>query len=193
MGASAKPQTILLVGASGTGKTEFVNRLSGAQFATGMSLGPCTTKSQHATAYINGQSVLLLDTPGTDGENGWDVNKEIGQHLRSLGSVDVIGIIYFHRIANNTINKDILGSYNAFKDLCGRRALGSAIVVTTMWDELSNPNQGESYAEELENRHYKDARAAGARFARHDRSLESAKGIVQMLLGRQPVRIRGQH
>jgi hypothetical protein len=73
-----------------------------------------------------------------------------------------------------------------FRNLCGEKSLRSVVIVTTMWDEISQ-STGEERERELATKDvfFKPALEKGARFARHTDSLESAQAIIRSIIDNQ--------
>jgi predicted GTPase len=59
-----------VIGATGTGKTSFINKLTGSTFAEGHGLESCTEDLQIAkrTSFY-GRDIVMVDTPGFDDTN----------------------------------------------------------------------------------------------------------------------------
>lgn len=75
-----------------------------------------------------------------------------------------------------------------FKELCGEAALGNAYIVTTNWSRVSK-EEGDSREEELATNSniFKPLLDAGARLFRHDRGIDSARGIVHDLIRKDAI------
>ncbi|GJE89957.1 hypothetical protein PsYK624_060720 [Phanerochaete sordida] len=59
--------TVAVMGATGTGKSTFINLLSGSALAVGQGLRSCTSKVEITSPFdFLGRSVALIDTPGFD-------------------------------------------------------------------------------------------------------------------------------
>jgi len=76
------PLIIAVMGATGTGKSTFINLASGSQFSVGTGLLSCTSTVQTAGPFTAcGREVILIDTPGFDDSTRGDM-----EILRSIAS-----------------------------------------------------------------------------------------------------------
>jgi len=73
-----------------------------------------------------------------------------------------------------------------FRNLCGDNSLRSVVIVTTMWDEVTQLT-GEEREKELATKDvfFKPALDKGARLARHTDTLESAQAIIRSFIYNQ--------
>ncbi|PCH38225.1 hypothetical protein WOLCODRAFT_23171 [Wolfiporia cocos MD-104 SS10] len=184
---------VVVVGSSGTGKTEFTNLVAGSGFEVGCSLEPCTQEVQVAQANLDGRSFELIDTPGFDPEEP-GITRKIARYLKSISkeSKEVVGVILMHRIALDRFNKDTSESFEAFKKLCGQQAMKNAAIVTTMWNEV-DASVGADREAQLQSNFYKEVIREGAQLQRYqDRTAETAKQIVRQLLQNPGVRLQCQ-
>jgi predicted GTPase len=63
-----------VLGATGTGKTTFVNLASNSSLQVGMGLSSCTNDVQISAPFkVGGKRVVLVDTPGFDDTNKSDI------------------------------------------------------------------------------------------------------------------------
>jgi predicted GTPase len=75
------------MGATGTGKTTFINHASGASLKIGHQLQSCTTDVQATPPFlVDGKSVTLVDTPGFDdtSRSDTDILHTIVDYLMTL-------------------------------------------------------------------------------------------------------------
>ncbi|KAF8627054.1 hypothetical protein AX17_006394 [Amanita inopinata Kibby_2008] len=186
------------MGATGTGKTTFINLASGSNLITGQGLHSCTSSVQVAPQFkLNGHNVLLIDTPGFD-----DTEISDTEILRNIASFmvstyqtgkNLSGIIYFHRISDFRMGGISTRNFRMFRALCGESSLKSVIIVTNMWGEVS-PDVGEAREAELSSQDIflKPALDKGARLMRHNNTRDSAWQILERFLGNRPVVLRIQ-
>ncbi|CAK5269650.1 unnamed protein product [Mycena citricolor] len=193
-----KSAFIAVLGATGSGKSTFINLISKASLGVGNTLKSCTSKVQEApTIQINNQMVTLVDTPGFDDTTRSDASvlKMIADFFCRLyrDGMSVTGIIYVHRISDIRMTGAALRNLRMFIQLCGPDALRNVAVMTNMWSKV-RPEVGQSREKEL----FADAKffgpviKAGARQFRHDDSLESSLRIVSSLLSNRPVLLQIQ-
>ena len=79
-----------------------------------------------------------------------------------------------------------------FKELCGE--LKNVVVVTTWWDDVPDQEKEAMGKREEElmktkGKFFEPLIAAGARYLRHDNTVESARRIVDQLLNNNPIDI----
>lgn len=100
---------------------------------------------------IPNTTVYLIDTPGFDDTNRSDdeVLREIATWLTDSFTAEIrlSGIIYLHRISDVRMQGSAKLNLSMFKKLCGPDALKNVILVTTMWDRVS---EAEGAAREYE-------------------------------------------
>ncbi|KAI0928759.1 hypothetical protein AcW1_005911 [Taiwanofungus camphoratus] len=177
---------VRLMGLTGSGKTTFVNLARGAQGSSTNSLEP-ETDQVHQTEpfWIDGQKVILVDTPGFDDaeKTEKDILNDIKTYLRQTRK-KLTGIIYMHRITDNRMGGTALKNFNLFQDICGPKAMKNVTIVTTMWDVPSARRYGEDREKQLQNRWYKEALAQGAHMERHQNTPESTNKIIQHIIRR---------
>ena len=83
----------------------------------------------------SGQTFTLVDTPGFDDLNRPDVSvlKSIVDYLRYNAHLQVLSIIYLHRITENRITGSSRLSLRMFQDFCGECFYQNIVLATTMW------------------------------------------------------------
>ncbi|TEB32291.1 hypothetical protein FA13DRAFT_1791091, partial [Coprinellus micaceus] len=101
----AETATIAVMGATGGGKTTFINLVSGSSLKTSDGLRSCTeTVAATDPFLIDGRKVVLVDTPGFDDttKTDSDVLKLIAQFLTSSyqSGHKLTGLLFFHRISD---------------------------------------------------------------------------------------------
>ena len=75
--------------------------------------------------------------------------------------------------------------------LCGDAALKNVVIITNMWTEIS-PSIGEAREKDLSSEFFKPALDKGARMVQHHDTIESAHGIIRMIVANRPVPLRIQ-
>ena len=73
-----------------------------------------------------------------------------------------------------------------FRQLCGDTTLKNVVLVTNMWGDVS-PEDGEDRENKLSGKFFKPALDLGARMVRHHNNVQSAQGIIRMIMENHPV------
>ncbi|KAG9089745.1 hypothetical protein FRC07_012265, partial [Ceratobasidium sp. 392] len=183
---------IAIFGATGTGKTTFVNDASSGDLTVGHKSHACTQDvAQSPVFQVNDRNVVLFDTPGFDDTHLSDteVLKRIAGFLADSyqNGYKLTGIIYLHRITDIRVGGISRRTFNVFRKLCGSDSLSNVLIVTNMWSDP--PTEAELDREE-ELRDHKDffqsALEQGARMVRRThKTKESAHEILGMLVGKE--------
>lgn len=96
---------IAVTGPTGSGKTTFINTVTGGHLEIGESLQSCTIRVQTAECTIRGEHVKLIDTPGFDDTHRSQsaILKDIADFLEQTyeQNVKLSVIIYMYRISDN--------------------------------------------------------------------------------------------
>ncbi|KAI6019512.1 P-loop containing nucleoside triphosphate hydrolase protein [Pisolithus microcarpus] len=177
---------ILLMGKTGSGKSNFINVVTGMQPEDGAdSLSSCTKEVFAYQCYRNGQRYIFVDTPGLN--NGKlsqsAVFKAIARWLEVTyrrHSIKLTGVIYTQDITDNSWSPTDMHGFQLFDRLCGSEAAHQVRLVTTMWDE-ADKSEADKAEGTLEKTHWNSLIAAGAQPQRFDDTSESAWNIVQSL------------
>lgn len=183
---------IAVMGATGSGKTSFVNLMAGTDLQIGGELESCTTTVQLSNPFVlDGYRITLIDTPGFDDLQlkDSDVLSMIAAHLafaHKQGTV-LAGVIYMHRISDNRMGGIAARNFRMFRHLCGDTSLQNVLIVTTMWNQVDQ-FLGEAREKELgsKNVFYKPALEKGAKLARHDGTEESGQSLLRTLIQTRP-------
>ncbi|KAF8159709.1 hypothetical protein B0H34DRAFT_858458 [Crassisporium funariophilum] len=181
---------IAVMGPTGAGKSTFINIAAGIEEATvvGHGLKSCTQNVQvvHCFDKVQNRRVVLVDTPGFDDTNlsDLDILKLIATWLKRTyeDGIKLSGLLFFHRISDNRMAGTPLKHLKTFRKLCGNAAFGHVILVTTMWDEVSE-NEGNQREDELRSKYWHSMIAGGSRTGRFDRTRDSAWDIVSQFQG----------
>ncbi|KAF9781313.1 P-loop containing nucleoside triphosphate hydrolase protein, partial [Thelephora terrestris] len=187
-----------VMGATGSGKTSFINLVSGSNLGVGKGLRSCTEAVQIAGAfYLDGRRVVLIDTPGFDdtSKSDTDVLKLIAAFLETSyerGS-KLAGVLYFHRISDFRMTGLSRKNFSMFRKLCGDNALQNVVIVTNMWGEV-DPQTGNEREAELrgEDIFFKPVLEKGSQMARHENTVPSAETIIRLILNNHPMPLRIQ-
>ncbi|KAG8727131.1 hypothetical protein FRC11_013860, partial [Ceratobasidium sp. 423] len=190
---------IAVFGATGTGKTTFVNDASGGDLRIGHSSHACTKDVEQSPVFrLDGREVVLFDTPGFDNTHLSDT--EILKRISGFLAVSyqegskLTGIIYMHRITDIRMGGISRRTFNVFRKLCGKDSLSNVFLVTNMW---SGPPTSQQVDRETELRTHMDffqpAIAEGATMVRRaHKNRRSAHDIIRMLLRKDPVAMKVQ-
>jgi len=137
------------------------------------------------------KQVVFVDTPAfpDPGYNdnmagGLSVEMQIQSWARQTFGKDiqVTGILYLHRINDNRMTEPPLPYYQIFQRLCGEGFHARVLLVTTMWEKLSDQDAGERRKEILRG-HWSEMINNGSAVVCHDGKKESAWGVVKALVG----------
>ncbi|KAF9496552.1 hypothetical protein BDN71DRAFT_1366413, partial [Pleurotus eryngii] len=182
-----------VMGATGSGKTSFINIASGSSLRVGPGLMSCTDTVQTSAPFIlEGRTVILVDTPGFDDttKTDTDVLTMIAASLSSmyLNGVKLSGAIYIHRISDFRMGGTSTSNFKMFRGLCGDTALQNVVIVTNMWSEVPF-DVGEAREEQLKSRDifFKPALDKGAQIWRHDNTSTSARAIIHGIVFKDPL------
>ncbi|KAG8736014.1 hypothetical protein FRC10_009887 [Ceratobasidium sp. 414] len=182
-------------GATGTGKSTFINDASGANLLVGHSQGSCTELVEPAPRFeLNGREIQLIDTPGFDDTNFSDTEilERIGQFLKLSHNENQLlsGIIYMHRITDNRVGGVSRRNFRVFRELCGPDALKNVVIATNMWQDPAGEAEL-AREQELQNSpiFFQPVLAKGARMKRYVRSrgAEGAHDIIRMIMQNMPL------
>jgi len=186
---SDPPVLIAVMGATGTGKTSFVNMASGSDLLVGRGLESCTSEVEVANAFtLDGRQVVLIDTPGFDDTNkrDSDILDSIARFLASTydEGYTLAGVIYIHRITEPRFTGTAGENFRMFRKLCGDSTLNGITLVTNVWGEVSQ-EVGEEREEQLASIYFKPALDKGASMARHLNTVESAHDIIRGIIAKR--------
>ncbi|KAL0573452.1 hypothetical protein V5O48_008507 [Marasmius crinis-equi] len=182
------PAMVALMGATGSGKTTFINLVSGGKLVVGRTLHSCTNTVDFSPSFtLGGQEVILVDTPGFDDStmSETDILNLLAVFLAETYKKEqkLAGIIYLHRITDVRMGGISARNFKIFQKLCGEDTLKNVVIVTNRWEEVLE-EKGEARQRELSTKDifFKPALDRGARIVRHLNTRESAHAILQNLL-----------
>ena len=132
----------------------------------------------------------MIDTPGFDDtyRSDTDILGEIANWLGRAYShkINLIGIVYLHRILDVRVGGSAMKNLRMFKELCGDDGLPSVVLATTMWDNDDMAIQLDREKQLMSMPQYWSVMIAkGSRVLRQNKGPESAASIVQYLIGRR--------
>ncbi|OCH84041.1 hypothetical protein OBBRIDRAFT_808536 [Obba rivulosa] len=188
-----KPVVLIAVmGATGSGKSQFINLASESSMTVGNGLMSCTGEVEYSRPFdLCGRRVVLIDTPGFDDttKSDTDILKLIAHNLETTyaGGIKLSGIIYMHRISDVRMTGVSRRNFSMFRKLCGDKTLGNVVIVTSWWQKTDRAT-AERREEELRSRDelFKPVIEKGARMMRHDDTYQSAEAILRSLVNQTP-------
>jgi hypothetical protein len=134
--------------------------------------------------------MILLDSPGFDGNNRTDIDvlKMIGLHLQQGAKENkfLTGVIYIQNITDSTMSGSALNNHlRILRQLCGADHYAHIALVTSHWD-LVGPAEGKAHEEQLCTGCWADMIGEGATVHRHTNTKESAIEILRRFLPESP-------
>ncbi|KAF9647081.1 hypothetical protein BDM02DRAFT_3098690 [Thelephora ganbajun] len=180
-----------VMGATGSGKTSFVNMASRSSLRIGTGLESCTAEVQLTNEFtLDGQPVILIDTPGFDDtdKSDTDILNLIAAFLATAykAGSKLAGVIYIHRISDLRFTGIAKRNFKMFRELCGDSTLKNVILVTNMWGMVTK-DVGEDRERELTTKFFKPVLDKGAQLARHHNTAESARNIIRGIMKNHPM------
>ncbi|TCD63556.1 hypothetical protein EIP91_005227 [Steccherinum ochraceum] len=183
---------VAVMGATGAGKSTFINLASGSDLKVGYGLESCTADVEVSSSLVlDGRLVTLIDTPGFD-----DTQKSEAEILRLIadflaatyeGGRKLNGIIFVHRISDYRMGGVARKNFRLFRKLCGDDALKNVAIVTNMWGDVTEDVGAQREKELCESElFFKPALEKGAAMMRHDNTAESAKRVIEHFVGTAP-------
>lgn len=190
---------IALVGPTGTGKSSFIDKVTGdAGESVGHSLTSCTSEIGVTRYAIEGFNVVLADTPGYNDtkQSELEVPEMILNWLDSTYETRPIlsAILYFYRISDNRVPSTTpMKILRDFQKLCGGNDMSRVALVTTMWDEEED-DVGEEKLKELEETYWKMMILRGSTTFKYlntqDSAMQLLRSIVRRTVEREELRLR---
>ncbi|CAA7260919.1 unnamed protein product [Cyclocybe aegerita] len=179
---------VAIMGATGSGKTSFINVASGSTFGVGEGLVSRTEAVQTTHAFhVDGRSVRLVDTPGFDDttRSDFDILRTIADHLTSSykAGKSLAGVIYIHRISDIRMSGIARKNFRMFRKICGDSTLRNVVIMTNMWGSVE-PSIAEAREAELASGEllFKPVLEAGATMLRHSGTSESAHDVLRHII-----------
>ncbi|KAF9539710.1 hypothetical protein CPC08DRAFT_770924 [Agrocybe pediades] len=191
---SRKEIIIPVMGATGAGKSTFVNYLvqdKALQSQVGHNLTSCTSQLHPITLSFPNDSLLkeyivtLVDTPGFDDTYIGDtaILQRIADWLeKAYRNKKVLGgVIYLHDISSNRFSGTARRNLEMFNHMCGNSALKKVIIGTTMWGRTP-PDIGREHEKELKEVHWRPMLDKGAKTMRFEDSYDSALSFIKEIV-----------
>ncbi|KAI6006735.1 hypothetical protein EDC04DRAFT_974151 [Pisolithus marmoratus] len=187
---------IAVMGPTGAGKSTFVDRALGRPDVGASHDLISYTKEMRPYRYPHSdgiRNIVLVDTPGFDDTFMTDAQilRQIAHWLNATykKNIKLSGVLYLHRISDNRVSGTPLRNYNMFKELCGKENFKNVILVTTMWDEVTE-EVGSAREKELQSDFWGSMISLGSTIHRFDGTMESAWKIINSLSVAPPVQRR---
>ncbi|KAI6040123.1 P-loop containing nucleoside triphosphate hydrolase protein, partial [Pisolithus marmoratus] len=175
------------MGPAGTGKSTFVARAVGRSDVGARHDLMSHTKEVRPVRYPHSdgiRNIVFLDTPGFDDTSITDVQilRQIAHWLNATykKNIKLGGVLYMHRISGNRVSGTLLRNYNMLKELCGKDNFKNIILVTTMWDEVTE-EVGSARERELQSDFWRSMISFGSTIHRFEGTMESAWKIINSL------------
>ncbi|KZP03910.1 hypothetical protein FIBSPDRAFT_443279 [Athelia psychrophila] len=186
------------MGATGTGKSTFINLISGSTLRIGDGLESCTdTMSATAPFDFQGRKVVLFDTPGFDDttKSDTDILKMIAIFLTTYhqDGVKLAGVIYMYNINGVRMSGIATRNFRMFRKLCGDESLKNVVIVTNFWSQVDHA-QGTARETELctNDKFFKPVLDMHAKLLRHNGTRVGASTIIEGIMGNHPIALRIQ-
>jgi len=96
-------------------------------------------------------------------------------------NIRLAGTVYLHKINLNRMGATSNRSLRKMSDICPDKK--KLVIVTTMWDQIRERDDGEKREEDLNNTYWKRLLDAGASAHRFENTSQSAWSIINALLG----------
>ncbi|KIM24360.1 hypothetical protein M408DRAFT_57700, partial [Serendipita vermifera MAFF 305830] len=181
-----------VMGPTGSGKSSFINLVSGSNLRVGQDLESCTDEVETALPFqLEGRRVVLVDTPGFDdtSKSDADVLRLVSHYLVTSyeSGKKFAGILYFHRISDFRMGGISRRNFQVFRELCGDDTLANVVIVTNMWGEVTQAlGNKREHQLETDDKFFAPAIAAGAKLLRHLNTKESAESILHQIVHNTP-------
>ncbi|KAI6102829.1 P-loop containing nucleoside triphosphate hydrolase protein, partial [Pisolithus sp. B1] len=179
-----------LMGPTGAGKSSFIANVTKQEGnGVGHDLTSCTSEIKVTECDIEGFSIVLVDTPGSDHTNTSDLDilKLISDWLNAeyQASQPILSaILYFHRISDNRVAGTPLKNLRVFEKLCGKNAMSKVTLVTTMWDEVDT-EVGQERLKELKESYWKGMVSRGSMTFECEDTQGSPMKLLRQIVQRQ--------
>ncbi|KAL4063366.1 P-loop containing nucleoside triphosphate hydrolase protein [Scleroderma yunnanense] len=181
---------IAVMGPTGSGKSNFINKLTGMpRDDAANDLMSCTKDLEEFRVSTSSGTYVFVDTPGFDDtcRSDREILEMIAHWLEEKyrGNIKLSGLIYTHCIMETRMSSSICKNLDMFGRLCGDKAAQRVRLVTTMWDSMTptDRNNAGGKASQLEQKFWKPLIKSGARHRRFNNTQQSAWEIINDVTG----------
>ncbi|KAI9784186.1 MAG: hypothetical protein M1839_002692 [Geoglossum umbratile] len=194
----SEDRLIAVMGATGSGKSSFVQSITGRKDIVGDSLCSETSEIHSYCVVVESVSFVLIDTPGFDDTFGSDTDilKKIEDWLSSSYEPDRLlsGLLYLHPINMVRVSGSSHRSLKMFQMLCGEKNFPNIVIGTTFWDKLPNAKTGIEREKELceSPDFWKPMREKGCRVVRVPSDYSTSAGILLEMARNAPCTLQIQ-
>ncbi|KAF5359523.1 hypothetical protein D9756_003493 [Leucocoprinus leucothites] len=184
---------VAFMGPTGSGKSFFVDLLANQRGRrAGHTLASVTSDIEAVRVPFPAnpnRDIVLVDTPGFDDTTRSDMEilNMISEWLKKTYERDVklSGLVYLHRITDNRMAGSPFKNLRMFGELCGDLMMTRVVLVTTMWEKVSQ-QVGIGREKELKDQFWKHLIVKGSNVDRLETAnSEAAWRVVQKLVERQ--------
>ncbi|KAF4631616.1 hypothetical protein G7Y89_g6514 [Cudoniella acicularis] len=204
---------IAVMGVTGSGKSQFINKLKAARITKdgdedrkyakiGNSLASETRNLEFFHLTVDKHDIILVDTPGFNDKDRSDTEilQKIATWLMDTGMKQrfLSGICYMHRINETRFDKTANENLIMLYRLCGPDGIGNVKLVTSMWDlSRSNDELEATFVareQELREVHWSELLEEGATTMRTHNDFNSVLACVKSIIGsvRKPLALQNQ-
>ncbi|PSN74073.1 hypothetical protein BS50DRAFT_566969 [Corynespora cassiicola Philippines] len=157
---------IIVTGASGAGKSSFIQCITGRDIYVSSGHESATAKTALVPAVINGKKYLFLDMPGFSASDRDDFDT-FRMLVTAMATVQCYvrfrGVIYVDSLKEDRLQNYRALNFGWLSCFCGENYMPNVTIVSTCWDGLDE----EGIAEKLKRFENFRAEALGGRFFRH--------------------------
>ncbi|KPA36482.1 histidine phosphotranseferase [Fusarium langsethiae] len=183
---------ILLLGATGVGKSSFIARTARCDAKIGHSMVSCTTHCAPYDVSESGSIFTLIDTPGFNDttKDNMEILRTVTDYLDTCSEYPLTGIIYLHRITDTRVCGADFLNLQMLKALAGQHFYSRVVVTSTMWDTIPNEEldqacQRRETALKNSEKYWRDMIEGGCKYFRFRGDQESGLQILRHFLSSQ--------
>ncbi|TDL14535.1 hypothetical protein BD410DRAFT_191974 [Rickenella mellea] len=176
---------VLVMGATGSGKTTFINDASGSHFPISDTLDSCTDGVIPTAPFdLDGHRVVLVDTPGFGHSRLRDI--EVLQPIAEyLTEHQISGVVYIHPSTEYRIESTAKHYFTVFSELCGTTTLDHCSVVMSRWN--GKHSGGGSQLETRLRAVFEPVEKAGGWIVDDDHTFSQTRESLRAIFDKKPV------